>query len=171
VRIGPAGIAAVRSEERGLVGDMARQPDAPLSSAMRSARKTTELMIDIGNHAVPAADRSAHGPPDGKPSSVDIDTDAGNDYDLLPYPSMPITYTQPAHLAALATLFGLAAPAVDRARVLEFGCASGGNIIPLAARFPHASFSGIDLSPGISATAASGLPHWPSRTSGSSRAT
>ena len=102
---------------------------------MWSARKTTELMIDIGNHAVPTADRSAHGPSDGKPSSVHIDTDAGNDYDLLPYPSMPITYTQPAHLAALATLFGVAAPTVDRARVLEFGCASGGNII----RFCHAS--------------------------------
>lgn len=71
----------------------------------------------------------------------------GGDYDLLPYPSMPITHTQPAHLAALTALFGIAAPAVDRARVLELGCASGGNIIPLAARFANASFTGIDLSP------------------------
>jgi predicted O-methyltransferase YrrM len=68
------------------------------------------------------------------------------DYDLLPYPSMPIPYTQPAHLAALGTLFGLAPPAADHARVLEFGCAAGGNIIPLAARFPAANFLGIDLS-------------------------
>ena len=75
-----------------------------------------------------------------------IDADAASDYDLLPYPSMPITYTQPAHLAALATLFGVAAPGVDRARVLELGCASGGNIIPLAVRFPNASFTGVDLS-------------------------
>ncbi len=43
-------------------------------------------------------------------------------------------------------MFGLDAPDVARARVLELGCASGGNIIPLAARFPHASFVGIDLS-------------------------
>src|SRR5258705_7596626 len=69
----------------------------------------------------------------------------GGDYNLLPYLSLPIAYTQPAHLAALAALFALDAPAAERARVLELGCASGGNIIPLAARFPHARFLGIDL--------------------------
>ena len=70
---------------------------------------------------------------------------AGGDYNLLPYPSMPFAYTQPGHLAALTTLFGVAAPPPDRARVLELGCASGGNIIPLAARWPNARFLGIDL--------------------------
>ncbi len=70
---------------------------------------------------------------------------AGGDYDLLPYPSMPITRTQPAHLAALAALFGMSAPIVGRARVLELGCAAGGNIIPLAAQFQSAQFVGIDL--------------------------
>jgi methyltransferase-like protein/trans-aconitate methyltransferase len=58
---------------------------------------------------------------------------------------MPFAYTQPAHLAAITALFGLEAPPADRARVLELGCASGGNIIPLAARFPNARFLGIDL--------------------------
>lgn len=67
------------------------------------------------------------------------------DYDLLPYPSMPMAHTQPARLAALATLFGIPQPDAERARVLELGCAAGGNIIPLAVRFPHASFTGIDL--------------------------
>ncbi len=71
---------------------------------------------------------------------------AAGGYDLLPYPSMPVAHTQPAHLSALASLFGIAAPAVERARVLELGCASGGNIIPLAARFPDARFTGVDLS-------------------------
>ena len=69
-----------------------------------------------------------------------------NDYDLLPYISMPIVYSQPARLAALATLHGLAAPAAECARVLELGCASGGNIIPLAARYPRARFLGLDIS-------------------------
>jgi Molybdopterin oxidoreductase len=32
------------------------------------------------------------------------------DFDQLPYPSMPFAYTQPAHLAALATLYGLLPP-------------------------------------------------------------
>jgi SAM-dependent methyltransferase len=73
--------------------------------------------------------------------------DAGSeDYEALPYPSMPFAYTQPARLAALAELFGLKAPDAREARVLELGCASGGNIIPLAARYPRARFLGIDLS-------------------------
>ena len=77
---------------------------------------------------------------------ADIHTDAGGDYNALPYPTMPITLSQPLHMAALAALFGVDAPPVERARVLELGCASGGNIIPLAVRFPQARFSGIDLS-------------------------
>jgi len=71
---------------------------------------------------------------------------AAVEYDLLPYPSMPFAETQPAHLAALASLFGMTAPDAERARVLELGCASGGNIIPLAARLPQAHFVGFDLS-------------------------
>jgi SAM-dependent methyltransferase len=68
------------------------------------------------------------------------------DYDELPYPSMPFAFTQPSRLAALATLHGLDAPNPARASVLELGCASGGNIIPIAARHPEARFLGIDLS-------------------------
>jgi len=71
---------------------------------------------------------------------------SGGDFDQLPYPSMPFAYTQPTHLAALATLYGLRPPPADSARVLELGCASGGNIIALAARFPNAHFVGLDLS-------------------------
>lgn len=71
---------------------------------------------------------------------------AASDYDALPYRSTPYRHTQPAHLAAVATLLGMAPPVADHARVLELGCASGGNIIPLAVRYPHARFIGIDLS-------------------------
>ena len=73
-------------------------------------------------------------------------TGPGGDYERLPYLSLPFAYSQPAHLAALAALHGLTAPAADSARVLELGCASGGNIVPLAARFPKARFLGLDLS-------------------------
>jgi methyltransferase-like protein/predicted O-methyltransferase YrrM len=69
-----------------------------------------------------------------------------NDYDILPYQSIPFAQTQPSHLAAIATLFGVVPPSADRAQVLELGCAAGGNIIPLAARFPRARFTGFDLS-------------------------
>ena len=51
-----------------------------------------------------------------------------------------------ALLAAMAALYGVKATSADRARVLELGCASGGNIVPLAARFPDARFMGLDLS-------------------------
>jgi methyltransferase-like protein/SAM-dependent methyltransferase len=78
-------------------------------------------------------------------SGISTSRPPGGDYNLLPYPSMPYAYTQPAHLAAIASLFGLEAPAADCARILELGCASGGNIIPLAARFPNSRFLGIDL--------------------------
>lgn len=70
----------------------------------------------------------------------------GGFYEAVPYASMPFGQSQPAHLAAMAALFGCRPPAIATARVLELGCASGGNIIPLAARFPQARFTGIDLS-------------------------
>lgn len=67
-------------------------------------------------------------------------------YDSLPYTSHPFPNTHPSLLGAIARLFALEAAPLTEARVLELGCASGGNIIPLAARHPHGSFTGIDLS-------------------------
>ena len=69
----------------------------------------------------------------------------GGDFNLVPYESHPRVMSQPPRLAALAAMFGLSAPDVTRCRVLELGCAAGGNIIPLAMRFPHSQFVGIDL--------------------------
>ena len=34
-------------------------------------------------------------------NAPDAPADSGGDYDLLPYPSLPFAYTQPAHLAQL----------------------------------------------------------------------
>jgi methyltransferase-like protein/protein-L-isoaspartate O-methyltransferase len=68
-------------------------------------------------------------------------------YDSVPYPSYPYPKLQPARLAAIARLFGLATQPPSTARTLEIGCASGGHIIPLAAAAPHAIFVGIDVSP------------------------
>jgi methyltransferase-like protein/SAM-dependent methyltransferase len=67
-------------------------------------------------------------------------------YDELPYPSLCHPQTHPDRLATVATLLGLSPPAPDRCRVLELGCASGGNLIPLALAAPGSSFVGIDLS-------------------------
>ena len=67
-------------------------------------------------------------------------------YDELPYDSHPYDRTHPYHLATMARLFGIAAPDTNSCRVLELGCAAGGNLIPMAASMPNATFLGIDLS-------------------------
>jgi len=68
-------------------------------------------------------------------------------YDEKPYQSFAFAQTAPEHLATVAWLFGLDAPDPAHARVLELGCAAGGNIIPFAMRHPNAHVTGIDLSP------------------------
>jgi methyltransferase-like protein/2-polyprenyl-3-methyl-5-hydroxy-6-metoxy-1,4-benzoquinol methylase len=72
--------------------------------------------------------------------------DDANSYDEIPYPDTCFSYTHPDHLAAIGTLFGMNVPPSDRCRVLELGCARGGNIIPMALELPEARFVGIDLS-------------------------
>jgi methyltransferase-like protein/2-polyprenyl-3-methyl-5-hydroxy-6-metoxy-1,4-benzoquinol methylase len=69
------------------------------------------------------------------------------DYDTTPYNSMSYPPSAPGHLAAVAYLFGLETPDVSTARVLEIGCAAGGNLIPYATAHPDARVVGIDLSP------------------------
>ena len=68
------------------------------------------------------------------------------EYDRFPYDSNPFPQSHPQRLAALGRLFGVDAPDVKTARVLELGCASGGNLLPLAYYMPSASFVGIDFS-------------------------
>ncbi|WP_135081913.1 class I SAM-dependent methyltransferase [Terasakiella sp. SH-1] len=69
-------------------------------------------------------------------------------YDSIPYPSYCYPQSSPAHLHAISKLFGLTPVDLDEAKVLEIGCASGGNLLPLATRFPKSEFVGIDLSKG-----------------------
>ena len=46
----------------------------------------------------------------------------------------------------IATLHGMSPVPIQRARVLELGCASGGNLVPMADQFPEATFLGLDMS-------------------------
>lgn len=67
-------------------------------------------------------------------------------YDVIPYISYSFPQTHPNTMATVASLFGMSPPAVDKAKVLELGCASGGNIIPMAEALPESTIVGIDYS-------------------------
>jgi SAM-dependent methyltransferase len=67
-------------------------------------------------------------------------------YDRVPYTSFPYAYTHPDTLCVLGRLFGLSPTPPRRARVLELGCSTGGNLIPTAELLPEAEFVGLDRS-------------------------
>jgi SAM-dependent methyltransferase len=75
-----------------------------------------------------------------------MDPQFEDSYDEVPYESYPFRRTHPDSLAVVATLFGMTPAPVERCRVLELGCAGGGNLIPMALGLPQARFVGIDLS-------------------------
>lgn len=67
-------------------------------------------------------------------------------YDEVPYISVAIPPSHPDRMATVARLFGLPAPDTQSARVLELGCASGGNLLPMAETLPGGTFVGVDFS-------------------------
>lgn len=81
---------------------------------------------------------------------IDLDGDEAdeelNSYDLVPYSSNPFPQTHPDRLATMARLFGLETAPIEDCRVLELGCAAGGNLIPMAAYLPDSDFLGVDMS-------------------------
>lgn len=68
-------------------------------------------------------------------------------YEALPYEGKAITVTHPDVLATAARLRGLSPPNVERCRVLDLGCSTGGNIVAMALTIPNGTFVGVDLSP------------------------
>jgi methyltransferase-like protein/2-polyprenyl-3-methyl-5-hydroxy-6-metoxy-1,4-benzoquinol methylase len=70
----------------------------------------------------------------------------GTSYDAVPYSVSAFAQTRPDHLATIATLFGMRPAPADGCRVLELGCALGGNLIPMALASPGSRYVGIDLS-------------------------
>lgn len=67
-------------------------------------------------------------------------------YDEVSYPGHPYHPTHPDHLATIGTLYGMTPAPPARCRVLELGCGIGGNLLPMAARYPDSEFVGVDLS-------------------------
>lgn len=67
-------------------------------------------------------------------------------YDQVPYPGLSHSHTHPDCLATLGRLLGLQTAPVEKCRVLELGCATGSNVIPMASSLPGSDFTGIDIS-------------------------
>lgn len=72
---------------------------------------------------------------------------AASTYDELPYGDHVFAYTHPGNLATVAALHGLGPAPIDRCRVLELGCGTGANLMPMALGLPNSRFVGLDLSP------------------------
>ena len=60
------------------------------------------------------------------------------------YDATSSLYTHPRNLAALALMSGHQPPPVEEARILELGCATGGNLTPIALSLPRSECVGID---------------------------
>jgi methyltransferase-like protein/2-polyprenyl-3-methyl-5-hydroxy-6-metoxy-1,4-benzoquinol methylase len=91
----------------------------------------------------------------GDPQSSILDPRSSSDprlpsaqtsYDDIPYLGNPRYSTHPNCLATVATLLGMKPTPIDSCRVLELGCGTGGNLIPMALTLPQSQFVGIDLS-------------------------
>jgi SAM-dependent methyltransferase len=67
-------------------------------------------------------------------------------YGARAYPAMSHPLSDPAVSAVAALLGGLHVKQPSAARILEIGCSSGHNLIPLAMRWPEARLVGIDFS-------------------------
>jgi SAM-dependent methyltransferase len=76
-----------------------------------------------------------------------LSTPPSSSYEEVPYPNDPYPSSHPDHLATVAILSGMTPPPVPSCRVLELGCARGGNLIPMSVAIPGAQFVGIDSSP------------------------
>lgn len=66
-------------------------------------------------------------------------------YDVVPYTSYPYARTHPDRLETVGRLFGMEPAPAGACRVLELGCASGGNLVPMAEQLPGSEFVGLDL--------------------------
>ncbi|MBL8055710.1 MAG: methyltransferase domain-containing protein, partial [Anaerolineales bacterium] len=68
-------------------------------------------------------------------------------YEQTPYPRLSYFQCHPDPLATIGLLLGLEPAPVTAGRVLEIGCAGGGNLLPMAEALPGSRFVGFDLSP------------------------
>src|SRR5688572_23144892 len=67
-------------------------------------------------------------------------------YDRVPFRSTAVPNADCRRIEVIARLFGITTAPCAQARVLELGCGSAANLIPLALAHPRAHLVGCDLS-------------------------
>ena len=67
-------------------------------------------------------------------------------YDRVGYDAGVSAQTHPCQIGGKASLFGVIAPDVRSAKILEVGCALGQNLIPIASSLPESVCIGVDIS-------------------------
>ncbi len=75
-----------------------------------------------------------------------METQRLSSYDEIPYTDNCFLDTHPDYLVTIGALYGLDVPSLDGCRLLELGCAGGGNVLPMAQENPSGTFVGVDLS-------------------------
>jgi SAM-dependent methyltransferase len=67
-------------------------------------------------------------------------------YEDVPYTDHAYAESHPDRLAVVARMSGWEPPAIENARILELGCAVGGNLLSMAEQLPNATLVGVDRS-------------------------
>jgi 2-polyprenyl-3-methyl-5-hydroxy-6-metoxy-1,4-benzoquinol methylase len=68
------------------------------------------------------------------------------EYDAVPFVGEAVPHAHPAFLETVTRLRGMRPAPAEKCRVLELGCGVGSNLLPMAERYPEATFVGVDLS-------------------------
>ncbi len=113
--------------------------------------KAQEVKLQNGNKPTPTTSPEVESAPSVSTNSkaapaAPADLRVQTSYDQVPYPSHPYSASHPDRMFSMARVFGVNATPPENARVLELGCAAGGNLIPIAVQLPKAKLVGVDLS-------------------------
>src|SRR2546423_12761899 len=74
---------------------------------------------------------------DPAPLPAGAGSSAATSYDAVPYSVGAFPQTRPDRLATIATLFGMTPVPPSHCRVLELGCAAGGELLPVGPAPPR----------------------------------
>lgn len=119
---------------------MSQNPDSQTAGALLPPAALRSLAPALGDEPGTAAGSAA-----AVAGGKTLPPGAREDYNAVPYPRHAQTWTHPRRMAALAHLIGLEYADPLRCRVLELGCATGSNLIPIACSLPESECVGIDL--------------------------